>query len=268
MPDTVITIDCDKGLPVLREAARRLRGGSVTLTADRMESARALVETVRDEHRDILVRAIESGFNIRGKHGRGAAALKLMAAELKGLPAYLRVKAFEDLVVLDVHTMVERMVDELEEFRDLAGYPFRLTWRTKAGTSGGRIQLGTCRATSERERLTYDGPGPAPFWEITLALDAWLLAHEVERWRLVHHEMAHADLDFGDDEDGNATPKPAIKHHDVEDFTSTMGRFGPEFAAELAFMDAAAAHPSIGEKRKQWSGTGAQVALFPAWDPL
>jgi hypothetical protein len=234
-------------------------GRSVTLTApdarrgiatiDRMESARALIEgTPENENRDLLLKAIEAAPGIVAKQGSNAAGLDAIAGLLEDLPPYLRAPDYAELLDLDVQPIVDMLIEQCEEHADLAGHPIRLTWRVKHPSKSGKIVRGSCKVVSARERLTWLGDGPPPWWEITLSLDVWLLLTQAERIRLVHHEMMHAMVDV--DADGHE--KPAMRPHDVEEFVATVGRFGPGSREALVLADHLLSHPSVAERRIEW----------------
>ena len=270
MSTTEITISAD-AVPMLREAARRLRGGSATITATAARRGEAAIDRLLadtdpiDPVRTALYDAIERAPAIRAKAGKYAS--KALKDTLADVPTFLRVEDFDDIVALDVRSIVEKL-REWPEFAPIRKYPFALTWRTKAGNSQGAVVLGTCRALGARERLTWRGKGKPPFWEMTFALDLWLLATPYERERLVHHEMMHAAVEAEEDdeetgEEGEA--KPGIHPHPVEEFPITAARFGAIHPEHIRLADAILAHPDLAAARIEYAVTpGEQLALFPS----
>lgn len=269
MSATEITISAD-AVPMLREAARRLRG-SATITATAARRGEAAIDRLlantdpTDPIRAALYAGVEAGPRIRAKDGKYAN--KALKETLADLPAFLRVEDYADIDVLDVRSIVEKL-REWPEFAPIRKYPFALTWKTKAGNSQGAVVLGTCRALGARERLTWRGKGKAPFWEMTFALDLWLLATPYERERLVHHEMMHAAVECEEDdeetgEEGEA--KPGIHPHPVEEFPITAARFGAIHPEHIRLADAILAHPDLASARLEMAVTpGEQLSLFPA----
>lgn len=241
------------------------RSGSVTITAeDAARGIRTLDKILNSEKPgyDQILEAIEAAADLREKSGL-TSAMEDVVKMLDDVPAYLRVDDYSDIAALDVATIVRDLRDALPEFKDIDGYPFKLTWRKKHGSSNGDATLGTCGKVSAKVRATWEGATPAPFWEITLALDYWICATREERIRLVHHEMSHAGIDF----DKEGTPKPTVKNHDVEEFVSTAGRFGPLTRLSVALADHINAHPKIAEKRREWMCDDAgQTLLFEYYE--
>jgi hypothetical protein len=250
-----ITIDADRALPVLREAARRLR------LAGPCDAPAPGGASPNDAIRDALISAIAEADRIRTKSGRGKHALKAIAAHLTEIPKFLLAARFADIDGLDPAAIADRFIDELPEFAHLRGYRVRFVWQRKhSGTKS--VTVGACQVTSVRDRLTWDGPGPAPWWTITLALDWWLLADEPARLWAVHHELMHADVDV--DEKGEASPDS--REHDTEEFYATAGRFGPKDPSALLLARHTLAHPSVPERAVEWrqDATG-QGLLFAPW---
>lgn len=260
MPTVEITIPTSAA-PLLREAARRLRGRS-DATVDRLLSSSS---DASDPVRAALYGAIESAPRVRAKLGRYAT--KAMKEALEDVPAFLRAEDYADIDALDARAIVESLL-EWPEFADVRSFPFALTFRKTAGNSAGAVVLGTCRALGARERLTWRGRGPAPFWEITLALDLWLLATPYERRRLIHHEMMHAAVEVTetDDESGEPTEaRPGIRAHPVEEFPTTAARFGAVHPEHIRLADAITAHPDLADLRLELAAPpGEQLSLFPA----
>jgi hypothetical protein len=220
-----------------------------TATVDRITTALDSLTSADDPVRDALLAAIEAAPDIREKHGHRAAGLAEIKPLLVDVPKFLRADAHADLLDLDVRPMVARLLHDCAEFGDIRTYPIRFTWRRTHAESGGGIILGTCAVVPLRERLTWTGAGPAPFWDITLALDAWLLATPAERLWLLHHELMHAEVDF----DKAGDPKPKTRGHDIEEFMASAGRFGPQSIEALALADNIRAHPAVAERRRDWA---------------
>lgn len=168
--------------------------------------------------------------------------------------SYLPASVLAEIPELDVPAMVDRVVTDCAEIEipDDKIDRVEVVWRTKAGTSKGAVTLATCGPVGKRERETYQGPGRAPWWRLTVALDTWILLTPAERWRLIAHELMHATVK--ENAEGMVVG-PAGRTHDVEEFAATIARYGlatwggnqpavfaqamarPEIAAELRVFD-------------------------------
>jgi len=218
-----------------------------TLTAERTQS---IPLSDLDPIRAALLTALETAPHIREKHGRGLDGLKAIGKLLEDVPTYMLASHHADVVDLDIAVIGQHFIDTLPEFAMLRGFPIRYVWKRKAGAGGGKVTLGTCAVTSSRFRMLWPGNDPAPWWEITIALDAWLLASENERLWLVHHELGHANVDV--DDEGEASP--SSRGHDVEEFYSSAGRFGPKDTAALRLARLTLAHPDAETRGDEWAG--------------
>ena len=73
----------------------------------------------------------------------------------------------------------------------------------------------------------------------------WERFDDTQRRAVLHHELTHIEVDEPD-EQGRIPIK--LRHHDVEDFTRTMRRFGPVIPGRAAFVKAyvawSAEHPA------------------------
>lgn len=181
-----------------------------------------------------------------------AASREVVAKMLEDVSLdYLPGAALAEIEECDVPAMVAHLLAECDEIEIPAGYEDRVdvVWRKTAGKSAGAVVLGTCKPVAKRERQTWQGPGRAPWWRVTLALDVWCLLTRDERWRLVHHELMHASVK--EDADGAITG-PAAKCHDVEDFAATLARYGLGGEMQARFVAQVMARPKIAEELRTW----------------
>ena len=74
----------------------------------------------------------------------------------------------------------------------------------------------------------------------------WERFDDTQRRAVIHHELTHIDVDEPDDQ---GRIPISLRHHDVEDFTRTMRRFGPVIPGREAFVrayvDWQAEHPLV-----------------------
>jgi len=89
----------------------------------------------------------------------------------------------------------------------------------------GLLKLGCCRKRSDadRELAAYD-------FVIELNSEAWHAMGEVERERLIRHELEHAQLEFDDNGDAKRDERGRlichVRQHDVAEFRSILERYG------------------------------------------
>ena len=73
----------------------------------------------------------------------------------------------------------------------------------------------------------------------------WERFDDAQRRAVLHHELTHIEVDEPDDQ---GRIPISLRHHDVEDFTRTMRRFGPVIPGREAFVrayvDWQAEHPA------------------------
>lgn len=154
-----------------------------------------------------------------------------------------------------------RKSDEDDGPRDF-GALIRWVWRRTTARRADRAVLGTTAVIGQAERdLWPEGAGPAPWWQITLSLQAWIALTSEQRVRLVHHELCHVGVTSGTDNE----PVPCINGHDIEENLSTIARFGLMDQAQGKVIAAAMSHPSTPERQRSWyvdEATG-QGMLWP-----
>lgn len=153
----------------------------------------------------------------------------------------------------DPRPIVRRLVEEMEEFRDLrvGEAVIMAVFRTEPMVKAGRAVLGTMALPK------FQGSnGPFAFWllvkvcggtppDFILTLDAqfWGAATPMQREALVFHEMMHArhatdkegELKFTDE----GLPVWAIFGHDLEEFDATVRRYGAWLPDITRFVAAA-----------------------------
>jgi hypothetical protein len=166
----------------------------------------------------------------------------------------------------NVFGSVEEVIEECDEFNALSGYEgvIRLLWRKKCPERLGRVVAGTAQLFPKKERDLWNNPNrPAPWWDVTISIPAWLCMDKMERLRLVHHELSHLYIDV----DKRGHPKPALMGHDVEENLNTLARFGVFGKQQANFVAIGQRHPSwTGAVREYDIDVNGQASLFPkAW---
>lgn len=174
----------------------------------------------------------------------GAAGRKAVAEILDFDVAFLPAECLAEIEEMDAPAMVGRLVDECEEIDipDTKRDRLEIVWRVKAGKSMGQVTCATCKPIGKRERQTWQGAGPAPWWRLTLALDVWLLMTTEERWRLLHHELMHATVKKNSS--GKITG-PTGRGHGIEEHAATLARYGVGEATQAAFVGQVLARKKI-----------------------
>lgn len=181
-----------------------------------------------------------------------AAAREKIGKLLDFSEAYLPGHVLTEIPECDVYAMIDLLLTDCTEIDIPPEYADRVevVWRKSAGKSAGAVVLGTCKPIGKRERQTYRGEGPSPWWRLTLALDVWILLTTEERWRLVHHELMHATVK--EDAEG-AIVGPSGRPHDIEDFAATVARYGLGSELQARFVAQTMARPKIAEEmRRTW----------------
>lgn len=191
------------------------------------------------ERDQILQRAIDQAPEIRSHAGWLAEGAAQLAPLIAILPKALRASDVWHLPALDVRRYREALEARCEELGPIHGKKIRFIWLREAPVRNGALVLGRCKAVSERDRATWEGEPPPPWWEIRLALPNWLLSRPIERLHVLHHELMHCDCDV--DKDGRE--RPTIRPHDIEDNTASLGRFGPLTTDQGKALAAAFRHP-------------------------
>lgn len=149
---------------------------------------------------------------------------------------------------LDLDWYRRRIEAQCPELRGSHGKPVRFVWRAEQKEKDGKIILASCKVFPKRERQLWDEVergGPCPWWEIEIGLAGWILATEHERLHVLHHELMHCDVKVSD----VGEEKPAIRAHDIQEFTATVGRFGPLTTADSSFAENLTRHPRHQEHR-------------------
>lgn len=174
---------------------------------------------------------------------------------------------------LDPLAIASRLIDACPEFDPLRsceerldptalGSRIRWVWSRKLSIKNDRAVLGTTAIVSQSDRdLWPEGAGPAPWWKITLSLQAWFALSDEARVRLVHHEIAHVGVTV--DDEGHTSP--AINPHDIEENLTTIARFGLMDSSQGKIVAAAMAHPTTPTRQREWfvdAATG-QGMLWP-----
>ena len=169
---------------------------------------------------------------------------------------------FAELAGMDIEGMLYQLVSDCGEL-ELPDYRrVRIIWKVRAGKAMDRVIPGKCQMIPKKEReLAQRAARPGeilPWWEISLGLDAWCLMNEHERWAVLHHEASHCGLKSSGD--------PRLKAHDIEEFGSTMLRYGaidPSRVRALAMGVRGARADVMG-----WFPNGMDDDLMARWHAL
>lgn len=161
--------------------------------------------------------------------------------ELKGIPHPAEIAA---------------RVVKLDEHKHLAENEVRFLWlmRASPATMGGREVIGMVHEVDVKGRLRdlffqllVKQYGFMPDFIVTMSAEWWREATPLQREALVHHELAHVRqaLDKnGEPRVNKQTGEPilALVAHDLEEFQSTVERYG-DWKGEFApFVEALKRH--------------------------
>jgi len=194
-------------------------------------------------------------------------AMDGIAEALKPLPSYLEGSRLFTVPHCDVRTYIDHQLG-LQEMRVRALRDVRrfdMVWRTRLWKSKGQHVLGSCSVIPLKEREMWSRGGIVPYWRLTLSLPYWLLASDIERYRLIHHELCHAELVEEELPDGELVPKPTATGHDMEEHLSTLARFGARDVEQAALLFAAIMHPRTRQiaQDERWDPRTGQGIMFP-----
>lgn len=147
-------------------------------------------------------------------------------------PPFVRSREVEDLA--------EALIAECDEFEAIqtarrdAGLSIEFVWETKPFDP---------MKDEYKPHVIAKVTKASPLW---LSLTDTHLVVQFRRWfwerfddgqrrAVLHHELTHIDVDEPDDQ---GRIPVSLRHHDVEDFTRTMRRFGPVIPGREAFVRA------------------------------
>ncbi len=183
--------------------------------------------------------------------------------EILDLPAkFYPAASFDVVPELNVIPIVESLYDACKE---LIGDARRVTvtWRVKHGTKAGDITMGTCGLVSGKQRDLAEAEGrPVYHWEVTLALDVWILLTPNQRERLMHHELMHCNVKVSDDDSGEV--KPALRNHEIEEFGATAARYGL-LPHQVRVAALAMSHTPTAQAVQRWQSGPDDAPLLGAW---
>jgi hypothetical protein len=119
---------------------------------------------------------------------------------------------------LDANNDFETMFNDVitNEFNWLESVKFKLLFNTKKRVSKGSVVLTAIELTNEKVKfLTADANAPEGY-DCLLTMDAlaWQYASEIDRKRMISHELSHISLE--------ETGKLKIVGHDIEDFATEI----------------------------------------------
>lgn len=155
----------------------------------------------------------------------------------------------------DPRPILRRLVDELEEFKDLriGEAAFMVVFRAEPKVKQGRMILGTMglprfqggTADFATWCLAKLCGGDLPDFVLTLDAEWWADAEPFAREALVYHELCHCE--HANDKDGEpkftdeGMPVWGIRGHDLEEFHAVVRRYGAWAPDVQTFANALAA---------------------------
>lgn len=114
-------------------------------------------------------------------------------------------------------------------FSELASANIKMVFDTKKKKSGGKLVLARIKKPSEVEQFLCTDEID---YILFLDQNAWTLADEEDRIRLIRHELRHTDVDM------DAAKPFKLRGHTVEDFYREIdfNRDKPRWGDELALL--------------------------------
>jgi len=115
----------------------------------------------------------------------------------------------------------------IERFRpDLRSYTIGYVFKQKASKKGDGYTLGQAKVESDLQKTLhgYDAT-------IIIGFDTWLELEIDQKFRLIHHELQHYEVDPEKD-------KLVIVDHVTKEFPATIEIFGPGDDSDVAFIRA------------------------------
>lgn len=103
---------------------------------------------------------------------------------------------------------------------------FNILWKPRSMTGKGTTVHASMSKIPEERRALWP-TNPAPGFCLRINLPYWLLCDDVERKRLIHHELCHAS---------RAEGKAQILPHAIEENLETVMRFGARDASHARLM--------------------------------
>jgi hypothetical protein len=105
-----------------------------------------------------------------------------------------------------------------------------------------------------------------PWWKLELCMASWILLDETERMRTLHHLLCSANVRV---DAGGAVDSPCVDPPAVEAFAATVGRFGVQNAAQVAFIENALEHSEHAKRCNEWreDARGQGLLPFREWAP-
>lgn len=109
---------------------------------------------------------------------------------------------------------------------DLRGTRIEYVFKSKATKKNGRATAGTAQKyTGLKAMLATPGAQSSEdlaFFVVTIAKDIWETLDERRKEALVDHELEHCAIEVDEDGDAHLT----MRSHDIEEFSSIVGRHG------------------------------------------
>ena len=186
-----------------------------------------------------------------GAFDRGAydlTAEAMFAQDTSALPAYVPGERLRSVDGLDLSVRLEALLAEERFFKlrqvleGTGGITW--TWRSAHWSSQGSVAVGKARKLSPQDRAHRGmGEGDQPVAELHIAFDYWIVADEVERERLLFHELCHFSGLGGE---------LRVVAHEVEAFASEIARYGVQSEEQAQLVAAALSHPTTPERMEQY----------------
>lgn len=211
-PRTIAAPEVQKTQETRKLQRARLSDHEVEILAGLVEGARALTATDP-------IRRVE--------------LLRPLAA---GLPAQFPAEGLgATLEALDVHGRARLLREHCEELHAIAGCIVQYDWSI-ARSRRSPLSPGRATAATKRQRNTWRGEGPAPWFHAEVSLLYWLACPDADAQdRALHHLLMAFGVDCDDDGEDRA---PVLHPYDVQEFAATVRRFGVS-PADVQFVRAA-----------------------------
>lgn len=186
------------------------------------------VTHLTDRDVDIIRAAYFSSVDLAERVANEANRIDMIVEDMAAAPGLIRDEALMAALpeIVSARDIVDEMVGTFEEFENIVGYRILIEWYTTGKKKNDDPVLGFAKTLSDGERQLWPGGGHTPWFRVRLSLPYWLAAHtDHARKRLAHHELMHLRL-IVIEQQGEDLEKPRLRNHHVEEFVTTVRRFG------------------------------------------
>lgn len=133
--------------------------------------------------------------------------------------------------ITEPYRIMERLLDECDEFEPIKSAKIRLYWRKDWQADVDGVIVGAaCAKASDRERLLAEEHGESVDLVILLPEKAWPTLDDTEKEHRLYHELCHfaPALDSNGDQkkDEKDRPQWRLKRHPIVAFGSEVKRYG------------------------------------------